>query len=873
MTSHHSSRSARSSHGGPQSTHIAQHLRRASIIESRKAKAADRNAHAEKVRLRAAMNKAAPRVTTDSDERALAAQQARERLLAQVKANCAAEVKRSKRVAEEQREKKAAEHLKMKEDMEERHAEAERRKALLQQSQKRPRTATLPTTEYAVEGKELKTYIWKPKGKHEAAKIIQQAWRDRLRRKTILDFMQLELSVEAVQKADFEEVRELLSQDSVLSSTGKLLKAFGLNDDSNDDTQERLAVRSFLSTFIILGQPKQIFNKAGEQEKDLKSQAENLLLQLNQEIDTASSFPRSPTPQLADLSEAYGSFQRAFAAWRAHDSSFMISGMLAQFVELDAIWQRVKDDKTGEVATDYKEGIQNNQTSVLISLKKLAGPEKAMRMIKDAIRGSRKSRAKKTPDSEKRHSQPRVAAIMNSPSGPSPVAAVESFASQSKISAKDDRSVAKERLQASSPLMPASRDIIHELAINKEWKIDVQKRESQRDAIIEATSRQLQEALDAGLANLWIPALAESILQKLSSMLEADKPFHTMISEALDPKLVASQISNGSFTYQNFFLFMNSILPKLCAPVRDEEVKILATNPSEDPVKQLARIYFVIDLLTLDMLNFQLMRMTPTLISESVGYESRAFSKALGDRFPERTLAWWRDAAVKTQEEASRRNHETASSPASKVTPNKIYMQGLVDLAIMTTPIQDNDVPETLELDRQRFTRIRGDVLRIVTIGSILLSAKNLLRRDTRSLWKAESQRMWDLPFSTASTAFVAIIESRYALPPITKQQLLGNITRVLSETKDGQANHPVMKVMVKKIKTHILSRLSAFSAEERIRASTTATEFLGSGGMPEFVGRIGDIAHELGRVADVDRAAHGEWYDKMAERVAKDGA
>src|SRR6266511_5863974 len=45
LHSHHSNRSA---HGGPQSTHIAQHLRRASIIESRKARLADRAAHAEK---------------------------------------------------------------------------------------------------------------------------------------------------------------------------------------------------------------------------------------------------------------------------------------------------------------------------------------------------------------------------------------------------------------------------------------------------------------------------------------------------------------------------------------------------------------------------------------------------------------------------------------------------------------------------------------------------------------------------------------------------------------------------------------------------------------------------------------------------------
>src|ERR1700716_2526678 len=88
ISSRHSTLSA---HGGPQSNHVAQHLRRASIIESRKARLADRAAHAEKVRLRAALAKAAPRSTNNSEERALAAQQAREKNLAEIVASCAEE--------------------------------------------------------------------------------------------------------------------------------------------------------------------------------------------------------------------------------------------------------------------------------------------------------------------------------------------------------------------------------------------------------------------------------------------------------------------------------------------------------------------------------------------------------------------------------------------------------------------------------------------------------------------------------------------------------------------------------------------------------------------------------------------------------------
>ena len=78
LSSAHSRASSLSRHretvSGCQSNYVAQHLRRASILESRKARLADRAAHAEQVRLRAALAKAAPRASvSNSEERALAA--------------------------------------------------------------------------------------------------------------------------------------------------------------------------------------------------------------------------------------------------------------------------------------------------------------------------------------------------------------------------------------------------------------------------------------------------------------------------------------------------------------------------------------------------------------------------------------------------------------------------------------------------------------------------------------------------------------------------------------------------------------------------------------------------------------------------------
>lgn len=860
ISSHHSSRSTRSAHGGPQSSHVAQHLRRASILETRRARLADKAAHAEKVRLRAAMAKAAPRLSTLSEERAAAAKQARERYLAQVAANCAEEVKRAKRVAEDTREKKAAEHLKLKEDMEEKLAEAERRRALYQQNIRRPRTISVP----AVDERKV---VRKPlKDDDDAARVIQKAWRNRQRRKIIYDFMKLELTVENIQNTSFEDAGQLLSREDILTCTSKLLKLCGLQDSDGGGNGERIAVRTFLSTFLILGHPAHVFDQVGVQERDLVEKAENLLLLFGGIVATSPSGSRfSPlASQLVALGEAYSSFQTAFAAWKDHDSSVLVQTMLAQFLELDAIWQTVKDDTNGDVAADYREGIQKNQTQIIVGLKKLAGPETALKMIRDALRRARKTKLRKHTESDVR---PRAALNAHDP----PRSTAQNTAQPPDIASAEPRTrnqSGQARSGKPQSMIPDNRVIVHELAVNKEYRIDTEARIEERNAVIKATIEKIRETMNSGIGDVWIVAIADLIRQKLLALIPSGTSLHTLISERLDPDLIASQVKFGSFSYHEFFSFMNTVLPKLCAPARDEEVKALAPDSSEDPVERLAKLDYVIDLMSLDNANYSLQKHAPFLIKEAPSYEQKIFAKEIGDRQLSKTLRWWTRSKTKLQEEVSRR----PSSNANRVTAEKIYLQGITDLAIAVSPLEAIDTPETLELDLNRFNRIRLNVLRMITISTILVTAKNFLKRDVRSQWKVESQRMWDLPYESPQS-FLSIIDSRHAMPASTKAQLNGTIERVLVDAKNRQTTDPVSKVLLKKVKAHIFTRLSASSAEERIRATTTSSQVLASGGMSEFVEQVGSLIGELTRVGEVDRASHGKWYDNISIQLASSTA
>lgn len=856
LTSHHSSRSSRSAHGGPQSTHIAQHLRRASIIESRKARLADRAAHAEQVRLRAALAKAAPRAsTTGSEERALAAKQARERFLAQVAANCAEEVKRAKKVAEDTREKKAAEVLRLKEDMLERSAEAERRRSLLQQSQRRPRTATLPSMEET----RVIARSWKPKNDTEAAKIIQQAWRNRRRRRIVSDFVELGLTLENVQKTSFEDVGSLFSEDKILDSTTRLLKLYGLQDEEADSNSERAATRTFLSALLVLGHPAEVLSKEGEQEKDLIEKAKSLLLCFDPVIANPTSSPS--TTQRESLIEVYASFQTAFTAWKDRDSSVLVDTMLAQFVELDAIWQSVKNDKDGHVAEDYREGIQHNQTLLLARIKRLVGAERAMKMVREAIKRSRKTNRNKKLLGDVR---PRAASHPTADASAHTLTPIEASVSNTATEAADGRRV--------TPLLPDNRTIMHELAVNKEYRINIKPRTDMRENVIRAVSEKMRQGFESDLGDVFVVAMAETIREKLLCLVAPGKSLHTLISESLDTAMIANQVKMGSFSYQQFFSSMNSLLPKMCAPVRDAEVKALAEDQTEDPIERLARLNYIIDLLSIDHANFTMQMNVPTLVKEASGYEQRCFANTHGQRPLHRTSQWWTRAKSKTEEEIARRSAGSSPTAASRVTPDKIYMRGLVDLGVEVAELQDEDLPETLELDRGRIQRMRRDVHRMVVISAILLTAKNLMRRDVRSQWKEQAQRMWDLPFENGAT-FIAAIESRYALPPTTKTQLSGTIERILLDGRSCQVTHPVVKVLLQKIKAHVHTRLSASSADERVKAASTASQVLSSGGLPEFVVQIGALVDELQKVADVDREAHGKWYDGVVVAVSQNEA
>lgn len=592
-----------------------------------------------------------------------------------------------------------------------------------------------------------------------------------------------------------------------------------------------------------------------------------------------------PPAQRQRFLNSYNAFLSAFTAWKAHDSTVLLQAMLAQYVELDAIWQTIKTDSEEVVKAEYREGIRENQILLLVRIKRLAGPDKAKELIRGAIRKARRDRQKKGVDVTTASSAQAAAAgstPSNTVSAPSqPLAAQHPELPLGQVDVPYASQEAN-RLAKVMSVMPENRVLAHELAINKHYSLDANTiiDTDTRRAIRGAVFDSMRAGIQKGDGQKWIVAMAETIRARLLRLLTPGNSLHVLISEALDPAVIARECSMGGFSYDRFFSFMFSLLPKLCAPFRDPDVKALADYQGADFIDRLDALLRVIDLISIDYANYLLQQSTPQLITEAPAYEEACFQKDLdnGNLTLRGAIKWWSDAREKVFTEANKRDPEGINLPSKRPTSQKIYLQGLTDLFISISELSEEDFPETFVLDKERILRIRSDTTRVIAIGSILLTAKNLLKRDVRTQWKTEAARMWEIlkddNYAPSAAANIqSLIESSYALPPPTKTQLSSLILRVMSQSQSRQITDPLMRLLLHRMKSYVFIRLVASNASDRVRTTSTANEGLAASVLPEFIGRIGEIVDEIAKVGHVDRASHGRWYEQIASDADREEA
>ncbi|KAF3766167.1 hypothetical protein M406DRAFT_339442 [Cryphonectria parasitica EP155] len=944
-----SSHGAAQLHSGPQSKHIANHQRRDAILKDRQKRLADRAAHVEKVRLRAA--RAKERTISLSEERAIAAKEARERNLNQIAAACAEEVKRAKAIAESTKGKRELELQKMRQQMEERQAEAERRREELRRQPQRARGSSLDSKK-SVEALspvgEVSTPEPRPLAEDAAVCRLQTWWRATTKRQAVNAFSQLGLTLDEFRDKHYDAATELIQDQRVMLATARILAICGLEKGKPDSVAQMGTVRLFLSAFLILGHPSQVLSNTydlGEQDQgsssssssassassplrprddlanplvqELVGKAKDLLITFENIVSRLTSLNNyTVPPSLADaLPTAHACFERAFLNWQTRDKSALIDGMLKQLVELDALIDHVKETSVPAAVEEYKEAVAPNQQMFVVRIKKVLGPEKGLRVIRQALFQARKERAAK----KKQRTDMRPRAAEESMTAESVMAELTPGEQQTTATITARQSVARPvgasagtsptsssrssvpQMAPQANLLPDNRVVMHELAINKEYRTSAQD-------FVDAESKALKPYLDGMRATMNGDALsreihfcqlinvAAHIQQKLLRLVHPSNPLHSVVMDLLDIEQFKQTFRNGSFSYENFFSSMANLLPKLCAPVRDEQVKDLAENKlvQGSYVERLEALILFIDVMLSDFANLLLHMATPRLLRSAAQYEAKAFANAIhrGEHGLFAAETAWRAARSKVMVETARRDSEnTTSQPKNRPTADKIYSHMLVGIFTQTSHIRYGQIPEMLQLDFKRIHKY-GDLTRnMITAGGILLQCKNLLKRDVRAPWKTEATRIMTVLDTAESeeaavNGVMAALEAGRSMPPAVKTHLRGFVQNLIAahwqmvsatqpeanttwDPTGHDPNQPVLRLLLKRLRDHLVAHLTAGSR----KATNAAGEKLASSGLGEFMDRVRGMTDEMTKVGAVDREAHRPWWEQVAEKIESENA
>nr|XP_057934287.1 T-complex protein 11-like protein 2 [Doryrhamphus excisus] len=191
----------------------------------------------------------------------------------------------------------------------------------------------------------------------------------------------------------------------------------------------------------------------------------------------------------------------------------------------------------------------------------------------------------------------------------------------------------------------------------------------------------------------------------------------TQITEVLDMELIRQQVDNDAVDIAGLASYIITVMGKLCAPVRDEEIKKL--RESTDNIVALFReIFRVLDLMKADMVNFTIDNMRPVMQKQSIEYERAKFQSIL-DKTPgalDNTTAW-----IKMSLEELLTQETSERSKGQKWVPGPFQVLNVAFLHMLSWDSSKHPLPETWMTDETRLREVQGQLRQYQAVNEVLL--------------------------------------------------------------------------------------------------------------------------------------------------------
>ncbi|XP_010885697.1 T-complex protein 11-like protein 2 [Esox lucius] len=324
--------------------------------------------------------------------------------------------------------------------------------------------------------------------------------------------------------------------------------------------------------------------------------------------------------------------------------------------------------------------------------------------------------------------------------------------------------------------------------------------------------------------------LLEEIREILLSFLNPGaNRLRTQILEVLDMDLIRQQADKEVVDIQGLASYVITIMGKMCAPVRDEEVKKLSES-TDSVVSLFKEIFRVLDLMMMDMVNFTIQSLRPELQRQSVEYEREKF-QSIVEKMPsalDHTTEWIKSSLEEVLFSMPTVKQTNDQDKGGKALPSPLLVFNNGFIQILTWDYQKRPLPETLLTDEVRLRELQRNLQLLQSVASVLLIVYNAiggpisglpalaerLKRMTSVLLEGMHSPDFNLLEALENVSAQiccelnkSLAERNYpALPPELQATLKGQITSITQE------NNPIRSLVEGRVLQYIRALLAAKS-------------------------------------------------------------
>ncbi|CAH0719033.1 unnamed protein product, partial [Brenthis ino] len=283
--------------------------------------------------------------------------------------------------------------------------------------------------------------------------------------------------------------------------------------------------------------------------------------------------------------------------------------------------------------------------------------------------------------------------------------------------------------------------------------------------------------------------LLEDVKQGLFSiLLPRHKRIKDMIEEVLDADFIKQQAENNSLDFQKYATFVIDLMAKLAAPARDEMIQNITTMT--DTVDIFRAILETLEVLKLDLANTLIAMIRPHVQQESVEYERAKFDEVL--KISEDGLQHTREWLLRHIDKS-----ELSLPVTDAIVIRNVTAQTLAKAYLELLEWEESkSYPETILIDKPRFTELGVQIYRLICVASLLLASPSVAG-DSQTQHKQDlKDRIFIILGDTSND-----IELKAILPSVAEEVIL-----VTEQLLEGLNQEPLPSDTKEMIRNQILS-------------------------------------------------------------------